>query len=246
MAQGKTNRVNSPLLDKYLDYCPDPEAIWEIPVGFDDTPTSSLRENGSGNPARFDSPMELWEACRAYLRWCVGNPRHEAKFFHHDGVGKTHKVNLARVPTLTGLCSFLGVSQMTLNAWSNPDAKNAVERFHPVMEHFRNIIFDEKYSGAAVGTYNAGFMARDLGLMENFNVSGLPETNVTNNVTVADPFPQEDRAVCVHPDDPDPFNPDGPRFTMRQIAMGIPFFAPNKEQYAATKLPPPPKEETDE
>ncbi len=210
------------MMGKYLSYNSDPNALWEVPVTFSEELYVRPPEKVTGQlmPV-FPSPMHLWRACRAYLRWCVDNPRFETKFFHHEGVGKTHKVNLARIPSVNGLAAFLGVSHVSINNWSNPTAKDHVPRFKPVMDHFREVMTEEKFSGAAVGIYNAGFVSRDLGMMDHTHFTG--STTQTATVHTLDETPAEHLAVHIHPDDPDPLNPPRPLYSRAQLEAGSPF-----------------------
>jgi hypothetical protein len=206
---------------------PKTEKLWDQPVYFEPPEKAAPQR-------RYKDPNDLWEAACKYFEWCENNPHNEGKHFHHEGISKVGKVPRNRVPTVTGLCVFLGVSEVTFCQWGSLDGKNAIPDLYPAVQHIRAVIRDEKFTGAAAGVLNANLIARDLALMDRKSVtSDLKHTGWVGD-KAPDSTPDEHKAVHVHPDDPDPLNVPRPLYSRAQIVAGIPFFDPEGENFNET------------
>lgn len=118
-----------------------------------------------GRELIFSSPTILWEACSEYFE-----ETDKRKWVRKDWVGKdAHEVaRETDTPyTLTGLYVFLDIDRKT---W---DLYRIREDFIPVTTRVDQIMFTQKFEGAAVGAFNANIIARDLGLVDK------KETEVT-------------------------------------------------------------------
>lgn len=116
-----------------------------------------------GRDLIFSSPTILWEACCEYFE-----ATDERKWVRKDWVGKdAMEVNreTSTPYTLTGLCVFLDIAQQT---WGN---YKAAEGFLEVITRVEQIMFTQKFEGAAVGAYNANIIARDLGLADKKEIT---------------------------------------------------------------------------
>ncbi|MFW5394207.1 terminase small subunit, partial [Yersinia sp. 2544 StPb PI] len=69
--------------------------------------------------------------------------------------------------TLKGLCLFLDISDETWRSY------RAREDFIGVITRAENVIYDQKFSGAAADLLNANIIARDLGLKEQSQVEDV-------------------------------------------------------------------------
>ena len=115
----------------------------------------------------FSSPTMLWEACKEYFEWCEANPLLEI-----DYRGKP--LQLIYLPhtrpfTLFGLCTFLDVNTHYFNdleARLKQKDDEISKDFTEVITRVREIIYNQKFTGAAVGFFNANIIARDLGLTD--------------------------------------------------------------------------------
>lgn len=116
-----------------------------------------------GREKIFTTPEILWEAATEYFAWCDKHPwmRSEAV---KGGVnsGKVVEAPVSRPYTLTGLCLYLDVSS---NYFRNFKGE-ASEEFMTVITRIEEIIYTQKFEGAAVGAFNANIIARDLGLAD--------------------------------------------------------------------------------
>jgi hypothetical protein len=137
----------------------------------------------SGQPKSL-TPEELWTDACEYFEWCDSNPWIKSEAIK----GGEHAGNLVQVPTsrpytISGMCVFIGIDIKTFDNYSKVET---YKDYFQVCTHIREIIYTQKFEGAAVGAYNANIIARDLGLKDTSDV------NVNDNrKQVADLFPFE-------------------------------------------------------
>ena len=115
-----------------------------------------------GRDKIFSSPEILWDACNEYFQ--VTSTRVWVK---KDWVGKDAlEVNReTSVPfTQAGLYIFLNIVAQTWLEYKK------LQDFSDVIARAEQIIYNQKFEGAAVGAYNANIIARDLGLAEKKDV----------------------------------------------------------------------------
>lgn len=125
-----------------------------------------------GKARLFVTPDILWVAACKYFEWCVNNPLMEVRY-----VGKDARQALVpkMVPfTMRGLCLFLGV-----NAGYFRDLKRtASAEFGDMVLHIEETCYEQKFTGAAAGFFEANIIARDLGLMKREKI------DVPRNISV--------------------------------------------------------------
>ncbi len=122
-----------------------------------------------GRDKLFESAEALNQACQEYFDYT--NKR---------------KVNNIPVPyTATGLCIFLGVSSNYLNEFeirlNKKDAASLTEddkAFIETIASARQIIYNQKFEGAAVHQYNSNIISRDLGLYDRKMLAGDKENPI--------------------------------------------------------------------
>lgn len=115
-----------------------------------------------GRDIAFSSPTVLWEACCEYFQWVDEHPLIEEDFRGKD----IERVELKKMRpyTLYGLCIFLDVN----SSWwrdSRARLKNDAD-FSAVFQKVDEIIYNQKFEGAAAGFFNANIIARELGLVD--------------------------------------------------------------------------------
>jgi len=122
-----------------------------------------------GRDKIFSTPEILWDAACEYFSWCENNPLYEYDY-------KTSMKNIRRVAipkprpfTLQGLCLFLDVNTVYFNQFE--DLLKGKEdtlslNFSKIITRIRETIYDQKFSGAAVGLFNHNLIARDLSIKE--------------------------------------------------------------------------------
>ena len=119
-----------------------------------------------GRSPIFANPDELWEACVEYFEWVDENPLLEQKATQFQGAFVKDNVAKMRAMTISGLCLFLDIDQST---WENYREK---EDFFRVTKQAEQIIYNQKFQGAAADLLNANIIARDLGLADKNEQSG--------------------------------------------------------------------------
>jgi len=126
------------------------------------------RNGKAGMSPLFDTPEELWGACCKYFEWAEHNPVYESRAFQHKDDVQIKDVPKSRPFTQTALCRFLGVTNQCW--WNYRNAKGP--EFAKVCSTVDDIIYEQKFAGAAVGLYNPVIIARDLGLRDGMEVTG--------------------------------------------------------------------------
>ena len=117
----------------------------------------------------FRSPAELWEAACGYFAWAEENPLKVEKVFQNQGVIVRAEVPKARVFTIQGLCLHLGISRDTFHKWS---VATDTPLLQSACQAIRDVIYAQKFEGAASDIFNPTIISRDLGLRDVKEVSG--------------------------------------------------------------------------
>lgn len=129
-----------------------------------------------GRDKLFESPEILWEEAATYFDWCDEHPLMSTEIYGKDAI--ECKVPKMRAYTWSGLEVYLNVSDLK-NYRTQPQYKD----FFPVLTRIEQIIFTQKFEGAAAGFLNANIIARDLQLRDNQDITTggakLPGMNVT-------------------------------------------------------------------
>ena len=118
------------------------------------------RSSHGRNP-KFASSDVLWEACLEYFQWVEDNPLHTVELVKYQGKAEQVKVPKMRAMTIGGLCIFLDIDRVTWKSQADRD-----NDFLVVVTRVEEIIYDQKFSGAAADLLNANIIARDLGLVD--------------------------------------------------------------------------------
>lgn len=112
-----------------------------------------------GRDKLFASPEALWEAACEYFEWCDTNPLKEKDWVGKDAdqVNREHM----RAYTWSGLEFYLDVG-----SFRDYKTKESHKDFLQVITRIENVIYTQKFEGAAAGLLNANIIARDLGLAD--------------------------------------------------------------------------------
>ena len=113
-----------------------------------------------GRDKIFSDKDILWAAACEYFQWCEDNPLIEHKVAQFQGKVVPMEVPKMRAMTINGLCIFLGVGQQTLADYGKQDD------FSGVVSNIKEMIYEQKFSGAAADLLNSNIIARDLGLAD--------------------------------------------------------------------------------
>lgn len=133
-----------------------------------------------GRDKIFSTPDCLWSSCVEYFQWVEDNPLLEQKIFHANGQVTKDTVSKMRAMTLTGLRLFLGIDHKT---WLN---YKELDDFIPVITRAEEIIYEQKFTGAAADMLNPNIIARDLGLAEKRQVESTATVRVAADMSPQD------------------------------------------------------------
>lgn len=122
-----------------------------------------------GREKLFASPELLREAAYEYFGHCDDHPWLKKEAIKSgDMAGETMDVPTAKPYTLTGFLVYIGASKNFWNEFKKANHKD----FLGVIEEIENVMYTQKFEGAAVGAFNANIIARDLGLAEKNEHTG--------------------------------------------------------------------------
>lgn len=153
-----------------------------MPKGFkNEIPIWKMRSK-HGRSTIFASPEAMWEAACEYFNAVDNNPWYRAEIVKGgDNAGQLFQVPVRQPYTIEGLCSFW----KTHNQYFYEFERTAKERhkdFLDVIGEIRNIIYNQKFSGAASGFFNAHFIGKALGLVDRSLVGSDPENPLPSAV----------------------------------------------------------------
>lgn len=121
-----------------------------------------------GRDKFFDSPEELWEEACKYFDWCDKNPLMTIEYYGKDAI--RCEVPKMRAYTWTGLEYFLGISDL-----KNYRTKEEYKDFFPIISRIEQVLYTQKFEGAAAGLLNPSIIARDLQLKDTTDVTSKGE-----------------------------------------------------------------------
>lgn len=110
------------------------------------------------------TPEGLAEEAIQYFEWIEANPLKEEKGFAFQGVVKKESFDKMRAMTITGFCLFADICHVT---WANYKAN---KDFVTVITRIEDIVYSQKFEGAAADLLNPNIIARDLGLVDKKEV----------------------------------------------------------------------------
>jgi hypothetical protein len=115
-----------------------------------------------GKDKQYETPQKLLDACNEYFQWCIENPLVEEQANVYQGTVRKFTLSKLRAFTVHGLCNFLDISTTT---WSNYRNHNGKE-YLTVVSRVDQMLYDQKFTGAAANLLNSNIIARDLGLQD--------------------------------------------------------------------------------
>lgn len=140
--------------------------------------------NKHGRDRLFATPELLWEAACEYFQWCEDNPLLAAEQRKgtivvpkgYDGEIPDSMVEIPKMRafTMQGLCIYLDCNTQYFRDFKkslNPAEKEIDKDFSLIVTRIEEIIYNQKFTGAAAGFLNHNIIARDLGLRDNQDVT---------------------------------------------------------------------------
>lgn len=120
-----------------------------------------------GREKIFDNSESLWMAACEYFEWVEDNPLYEDKVSFYQGVPTHDPIEKMRAMTISGLCLFLEIDHQTFD---NYGSKPGYEDYFGIVEKIRQVIYTQKFTGAAADLLNSNIIARDLGLADKTDI----------------------------------------------------------------------------
>ena len=121
-----------------------------------------------GSPRKYFTPQDFLADVIRYFEWVDENPLQEELVFHTRGLITRSQADKMRPYTKQGLATFLGIPVSRLESYKNRQEEGWAE----AVEMIEQVIYEQKFSGAAAGLLNASIISRDLGLAEKTEVTG--------------------------------------------------------------------------
>ena len=119
-----------------------------------------LARSSHGRNPIFSDPEQLRNACYEYFQWVEENPLYEEKIFHSQGMITKDTITKMRAMTIRAMCFFIGLSRQGWQEYSEkPD-------FSDTVKEIEDVIYSQKFEGAAADMLNSNIIARELGLSD--------------------------------------------------------------------------------
>lgn len=144
-----------------------------------------------GRDILFATPELMWDAACEYFQWCIDNPfyKSEAKVVNigdYQSDVRLIDIPVMRPFTMQGLCQYLDCNTRYFSDFK----KTCDEDFSAIITRIEDVIYNQKFSGAASGFFNSNIIARDLGLRDKQEIDQT--INVPAPIIILDSSEQED------------------------------------------------------
>jgi len=130
-----------------------------------------MKRTKHGRDRIFADASVLWEAACEYFTYATNTPLWSTEFNGKDAI-ECH-VPKMRPFTRAGLCTFLWVSQTYFHDFKESIEKKKAENrtpsdlaFMETIAMIEQVIFQQKFDGAAAGLLNANLISRELGMLD--------------------------------------------------------------------------------
>lgn len=153
-----------------------------------------------GRDTLFSTPEELLKACETYFNWVDAHPwykteqlkkPYQEEYIDGNQQKKMRWVTVAKIPTarpytIQGLCRFLNCNTVWFNQFEKATEEKmkwieegktdgldveSVKGFSQILAHVRDVIYQQKFEGAAVNAFNWNVIARELQLKEQTDIT---------------------------------------------------------------------------
>jgi hypothetical protein len=128
--------------------------------------------SSDGRDKIFPKPKDLMEAANEYFAWIEANPLKEQQVVKYKDSYEIIELDKMRPLTIHGLCNFIDIAVITFDEYGKR------KDFTAVHTRIRQIIYNQKFEGAASGFLNPSIIARDLGLADKKEI-GITEIKIT-------------------------------------------------------------------
>lgn len=121
----------------------------------------------------FSDPSELWNAACDYFNHTQSNPLVRPEFVKTGPcAGQIIDVEIPRPFSWSGLNTYLSIEGITTSLYRYKyNDGNAYDEFSDVIKLIDDVMFSQKFEGAAVGMYKENIISREIGLAERNNTT---------------------------------------------------------------------------
>nr|WP_321483694.1 terminase small subunit [uncultured Cohaesibacter sp.] len=114
----------------------------------------------NGRKLLYETPEQLWWACVKYFEWVEATPLKQEEIIKYRDRYERIELNKMRgAMSKCGLYVFLGITRQTWDSY-----KDRGKDFLTIITRVEDIIWDQKFTGAAAGILNGNIIARELPL----------------------------------------------------------------------------------
>ena len=113
-----------------------------------------------GKDKQYPTPADLLNICNEYFQWVYDNPLMESQIVKYKDHAELMDVPKMRPLTIQGLCNYIDLS---VEGWRLYKAR---KDYVAITTRVEQIIYNQKFEGAASGFLNPNIIARDLGLQD--------------------------------------------------------------------------------
>ena len=124
-----------------------------------------------GVDAIFTDPNVLLESSYEYFQWVDEHPWEKVETREKASGKETSTTPTERPYTISGLCLYLGVNTKYFNDFKQSKTYKNNKDFSEIITRIEDIIYTQKFEGAAVGAFNATIMSRELGLTDKKEIT---------------------------------------------------------------------------
>jgi hypothetical protein len=120
------------------------------------------RRKTSGAKRRFVDANALSKAAVDYFNWVEVTPLFHAVHKNDGDMAFAKNAKSPRPMTKSGLCAHVGISTRQWSAWKNKNSPYFRPDLLPIMQCIEQVIWVQKFEGAAAGLFNAKIISREL------------------------------------------------------------------------------------
>lgn len=125
-----------------------------------------------GRKKIFKTPEELWKGACDYFEWRSANKEYETVPMKVKVSRDVEEIRMIQVPklmpfTMQGMCIYLGVNTRYINdmeEYLKEREDEESKEYSEIITRIRDIMFDQKFSGAAAGFFNSNIISVELGM----------------------------------------------------------------------------------
>ncbi len=147
--------------------------------------------NPVGRPKTFKKPIDLWNKAVEYFEWVNENNLIKVEQSRKKGKVELGICDKGVEEVETGLIEMPVMRAMTwqgLELFLNADLKRykedkheKAEEFVPIIRAIGQVMFEQKFSGAAAGLLKENIISRELGMVDKQEIEQSGGMNVTIN-----------------------------------------------------------------